>query len=204
MTLSPTELILRSQLRQELRARRQALSPMHQQQASLNALRQLMKLPIFMRSHHVALYMATDGELDPLPIARQLWKMNKFCYLPVIHPHKPRHLWFVRFEADTPLKPNRFGIGEPDPFHNHQLPVNLLECVLMPLVGFDRSGARLGMGGGFYDTSFAFKQQKPKGRPYLIGLAHTCQEVDELTVKDWDIPLHGIVSDTEWIKTQET
>lgn len=191
----------RTQVRAALRARRRALSPMQQQQASLGALRQLMKLPIFLRSYHVAIYIAADGELDPLPIARQLWKMNKHCYLPVLHPHKPRQLWFVRYVADTPLTPNRFGIAEPDPFHNHKLPANLLDCALLPLVGFDRLGTRLGMGGGFYDTTFAFKQQKPKGRPYLIGLAHACQEVEKLAVTSWDIPLYGIASDKEMIKT---
>lgn len=191
----------RRQLREELRTRRCALLPMQQQQASLGALRQLMKQPVFMRSHHVALYMASDGELDPMPIARQLWKMKKYCYLPVLHPHKPRLLWFVRFEEDTPLTPNRFGIPEPDPFKNHQLPVNLLDCVLLPLVGFDRTGARLGMGGGYYDATFAFKQQKTKGRPYLIGLAHACQEVETLPTAAWDISLYGIASDKEMIKT---
>src|SRR5690606_24443844 len=194
----------RKQLRDELRARRHALTPMQQQQAALGVLRQLMKLPVFMRSHHVALYVAADGEIDPSPIAQQLWKMNKHCYLPVLHPIKPRLLWFVRYTADTPLKPNRFGIPEPDPFQNHQLPANLLDTALLPLVGFDRSGARLGMGAGFYDCTFAFKQQKQKGRPYLIGLAHACQEVEKLASASWDIPLHGIASDKEMIKTGQS
>src|SRR5690606_41971617 len=92
--------------------------------------------------------------------------------LPVLRPDKTNQLWFVRFDPDTPLKPNRFGIAEPDPFQNHRLPAHLLDMVLLPLVGFDRSGARLGMGAGFYDYTFAFKQQKSKGKPYLFGLAH--------------------------------
>lgn len=196
---TPNQQPLRKQLRDQLRARRRALSPMQQQQAALEALRQLMKQPVFMRSQYVAVYLAADGELDPAPIARQLWKMNKYCYLPVLHPHRPRELWFVRFEQGAPLKPNRFGIGEPDPFRYHQLPAKLLDVALLPLVGFDRSGARLGMGGGFYDYTFAFKQQKSKGRPYLIGLAHACQEVDHLAAADWDIPLYGIATDKEMI-----
>lgn len=201
MTNSAIDANGRKQLREELRARRGALTPMQQQQAALGVLRQLMKLPVFMRSHHVALYIAADGEIDPAPIAQQLWKMNKYCYLPVLHPIKQRLLWFVRYQADTLLKPNRFGIPEPDPFHSHQLPANLLDVALLPLVGFDRSGARLGMGAGFYDYTFAFKQQKQKGRPYLIGLAHECQEVEKLDSANWDVPLYGIASDKEMIKT---
>lgn len=189
----------RAELRKQLRARRQALSPLQQQQASAGLLRQLMKQPLFMRSQHVALYIAADGEIDPAPVARQLWKMNKTCYLPVLRPDKTNQLWFVRFDPGTPLKPNRFGIAEPDPFQNHRLPAHLLDMVLLPLVGFDRSGARLGMGAGFYDYTFAFKQQKSKGKPYLFGLAHACQEVDQLETASWDVPLYGIATDREMI-----
>lgn len=194
----------RSELRQELRARRQALSPTQQYQAALGLLRQLMKQPLFMRSYHVALYIAADGEIDPAPVAQQLWKMNKTCYLPVLRPDKSQQMWFVRYDPDTPLSPNRYGIAEPDPFHNHRLPANLLDMVLLPLVGFDRSGARLGMGAGFYDYTFAFKQQKSKGKPYLIGLAHTCQEVERLETANWDVPLHGIATDREMILCGKT
>jgi len=190
----------RKTLRLELRARRRALNTTQQAQASAWVLRHLAKLPQFMRAQHVALYIANDGELDPQLIAEQLWKMGKRCYLPVVRPDKERLLWFVEIHPDTPLKPNRFGILEPDHRHNHKLIATLLDVVLMPLVGFDRTGARLGMGGGFYDTTFAFKQQKGKGRPYLIGLAYACQEVESLTTANWDIPLFAVVTDKEVIK----
>lgn len=206
MTQSPPDqgsaaqkILDRKALRQQLRAARRALSPQQQRQASLGCLRQLMQNPRFMRSQHLALYLANDGELDPAPIAQQLWKMNKFCYLPVLHPSRPRELWFVRFTPDSPLKPNRFGIGEPDPFKNHQLPAKLLDMVLLPLVGFDRAGGRLGMGGGYYDKTFAFKQAKPEGKPHLIGLAHSCQEMPALGLEEWDIPLSGVATERELI-----
>ncbi len=189
----------RSRLRQQLRAARRSLTPQQQRQASLGCLRQLMQLPRFVRSQHLALYLANDGELDPAPIARQLWNMNKHCYLPLLHPTRPRELWFVRFTPDTPLKPNRFGIGEPDPFKQHRLPARLLDVVLLPLVGFDRQGGRLGMGGGFYDKTFAFKQANPQGKPHLIGLAHSLQETPQLGLANWDIPLDGIATERELI-----
>jgi 5-formyltetrahydrofolate cyclo-ligase len=187
---------LKQQLRQELRERRRQLTPAQQQQASLLLLRHLMKLPQFMRAHHIALYMANDGEIDPAVIARQLWKMEKNTYLPVLRPGKSKELWFVEFSADTLLTPNRYGIPEPDHRHEHRLPANLLDVVLMPLVGFDSKGARLGMGGGFYDATFAFKHKKAAGRPYLIGLAHSCQQVEELSTDSWDIPLFAIATET--------
>lgn len=188
----------RNALRAELRQRRKALSPTQQAAASAWVLRHLSKLPPFMRAQHVALYLANDGEIDPLPIAQQLWKMGKHCYLPVVHPTQPRQLWFVPFTPDSQLTPNRFGIPEPDHRAGHKMPPNLLDIVLLPLVGFDRQGGRLGMGGGFYDTTFAFHRGKTT-KPRLFGLAHSCQEVDALELAAWDIPLYGVVTDKEVI-----
>jgi 5-formyltetrahydrofolate cyclo-ligase len=65
----------------------------------------------------------------------------------------------------------------------------------MPLVGFDKAGNRLGMGGGFYDRSFAFKQKRHSCQPKLIGLAHSIQQVDNLSVQGWDIPVDNIVTE---------
>lgn len=192
----------KSKLRLELRARRRALNPTQQTQASLHLLRQLMQLPQFMRARNVALYMANDGEINPEPIIQQLWKMDKHSYLPVLRPGKSRELWFVEYTADALLTKNRFGIPEPDFRSQHRMSAQLLDVVLMPLVGFDRTGARLGMGGGFYDATFAFKQKKLEGKPALIGLAHACQQVDSLATDAWDIPLFAIATDKEIILTQ--
>lgn len=192
----------KNSLRKDLRQRRRALTPSQQAHASALVLRHLMQFPLFMRGAHVATYLANDGELDPSPIASQLWQMNKHCYLPIVRPGSGRELWFLEFNSDTQLTPNRFGIPEPDHSLSRRLPTHLLDVVLMPLVGFDRSGARLGMGGGFYDTTFAGKHQKPRGKPLLIGLAHSCQEVDSIPVDAWDVPLTAIVTEREIIQVQ--
>ena len=192
----PTTTDSRQQLRSELRARRRALTPDQQAHAAQELLRKLMSLPLFRRSQHIALYWAMDGEIDLAPIAKQLWKMGKHCYLPVLHPQQQRQLWFVEYSPNTLLKINHFKIPEPDHRNTQKFPAHLLDIVLLPLVGFDTNGARLGMGGGFYDTTFAFKQkQRPNSKPWLLGVAHTCQQVDKLATAAWDIPLHGVVTD---------
>lgn len=188
----------RTSLRKELRARRSLLNPSQQEAASAWALRHVMKLPKFVRAQHIALYISADGELDLRLIAEQLWKMGKHCYLPVLHPSSERQLWFVEYTLNAALKPNRFGIPEPDHRRAQRIAANLLDIVLLPLVGFDRQGGRLGMGGGFYDTTFAFHKGK-KTKPYLLGMAHACQEVEMLDLAEWDIPLYGIVTDKELI-----
>lgn len=187
-------------LRQRLRARRQALSPREQQEAAHAVARHLSHSPEFIRSRHIAVYWPNDGEVDPAPLVERAWALGKHCYLPVLHPTQPRRLWFVRWLPDTPLKENRFGIPEPNPYQEPRLAAHFLNLVLLPLVGFDHAGGRLGMGGGFYDRTFAFKQappdETPKARgPALVGLAHGCQEVPRLPRESWDIPLQAVVTE---------
>ncbi len=98
---------------------------------------------------------------------------------------------------------NRFGIPEPQARHGahpaRRLPAWALDLILLPLVGFDDDGQRMGMGGGFYDRTLAFTR-RPGPRPHLIGLAHECQRVESLPVAPWDVPLDAIVSDARVVR----
>lgn len=189
----------RQSIRQALRAKRGSLTPSQQAAASEWLLRQLMKVPQFIRAQHVALYWAMDGEIDLAPVAQHLWKMGKHCYLPVLHPTQARKMWFVEYTPETVLIFNRYNIPEPDHSTARKLSPRLLDVVLLPLVGFDSTGARLGMGGGYYDTTFAFKQHKPASKPWLLGVAHECQQVEKLETAEWDIPLQGVITDKQVI-----
>lgn len=188
----------KKQLRQRLRTRRNALTAREQQDAAQSVARQLSVTPEFIRSRHIAVYWPNDGEVDPTPLVERAWQLGKQCYLPVLHPTQPRRLWFVLWQPDTALYPNRFGIPEPNAYREPRLAAEFLNLVLLPLVGFDASGGRLGMGGGFYDRTFSFKadQRRIVGRgPDLFGLAHACQEVPALPCEPWDIPLRAVVTD---------
>ena len=93
------------------------------------------------------------------------------------------------------LQRNRFGIAEPRPNRARQRPLWALDLLLLPLVGFDEQGGRLGMGGGFYDRSLAYRQRRTHLLgPRLFGLAHECQKVACLPLASWDIPLHGVIT----------
>lgn len=185
----------RRRLRRELRTRRRSLSRQQQRHAALTLARQLLKHPQVQRSRHLALYLPNDGEIDPGAFIQVARRLGKVCYLPVLHPIYKNRLWFVRYDDTTALRPNRFGIPEPQPYKSARRSPRALDLVLLPLVGFDSAGGRLGMGGGFYDRTFAFKLRQNQDSPYLIGLAHECQHVPALPVAPWDVPLNAVVSD---------
>lgn len=195
LSFDNTDTPSRNALRKELRRRRRALSGTQQSLASEHLALRLLNDPELFRTRHVAIYLANDGEIDPQRYITQGRKRGIQFYLPVLHPVYRGRLVFSPFNEDTVLTPNRFGIPEPDLKRALKRPPWALDAVLMPLVGFDTDGGRLGMGGGFYDRTFAFTRYAPRMAPKLIGLAHNCQRVDALPVEIWDVPLHAIVSD---------
>ncbi|MDO6746697.1 5-formyltetrahydrofolate cyclo-ligase [Gilvimarinus sp. 1_MG-2023] len=184
------------QLRRQLRNKRRTLSSQQQSFAAQALVDILTRQPWLKRARHIALYWPADGELDPRPIAHWAWQHGIACYLPVLHPWHTRQLWFTPFAAQTLFRRNRFGIPEPIKHRAAPLSPQHLDVVLLPLVGFDRSGGRLGMGGGFYDTTFAFKRRLPGfSKPRLIGIAHSCQEVEQLPLEPWDIGLDAVATE---------
>jgi 5-formyltetrahydrofolate cyclo-ligase len=118
---------------------------------------------------------------------------GKKCYLPVID--GSNRLRFARYRPGNRLTANRFGIAEPT--NGECIPAWALQLVITPLVGFDKLGGRLGMGGGFYDRCFAFKRGRKVKKPFLLGFAHSLQEVDKLELSSRDIPLQGVVTEKE-------
>lgn len=192
----------RSTLRKQLRQQRRSLSFEAQQQAAEQLALQLLTHPDLHRARHVAIYLPNDGEIDPrlyMDIAR---RKGLTFYLPVLHPIHTGTLVFSPFDTGVELKPNRFGILEPPFSMGQKRPAWALDAVLFPLVGFDEQGGRLGMGGGFYDRTFAFTRVRPRLAPKLIGLAHEFQKVEALPTEPWDIPLHGVVTDQRCYRFQ--
>ncbi|CRM55534.1 5-formyltetrahydrofolate cyclo-ligase [Pseudomonas sp. WP001] len=189
----------RPQLRRLLRKARRALTPSEQRQAAQGLYRQLAQHPLFRRARHISLYLPTDGEIDPRLLLRAAQRRGKATYLPVLSAWPRTKMVFQRVRPGDKLLPNRFRILEPRADAHRQRKVWALDLVLMPLVGFDNEGGRLGMGGGFYDRSLAYLARRNTWRkPTLLGLAHECQQVDRLAQASWDVPLAGTVTEKQW------
>jgi 5-formyltetrahydrofolate cyclo-ligase len=173
-------------IRQIMRRRRNCIAYGAQKRAAYYLSRNILRSSIFQNSHHVALYTAIQGEIDMSSLIKQAWSQGKSCYLPVLD---GKQLRFIHYRPTTPMKRNQFGILEPI-VGDIILPRHL-DLVLMPLVAFDRHYHRIGMGGGYYDRTFAI--DKNQASPYLMGVAHRCQQVQKITPAAWDVPLDSVM-----------
>jgi len=191
MTLPATDPrhALRDHLRDTLRQARRAIAP-HQRIAAAERLAGfLLSLPFAPRSGLVAGYWAVDGEIPLHAWQLQLPPGVEYC-LPVLDEHNA--LRFARFSPRAALTRNRFGIPEPDVPRAQWLPPEAMALVVLPLVGFDDDGHRLGMGGGWYDRSFAFRRTQP-APPYLVGAGFAAQKVPGgLSPESWDVRLDAV------------
>ncbi|WP_204697231.1 5-formyltetrahydrofolate cyclo-ligase [Haemophilus parainfluenzae] len=188
--MKSTQQTLRNQLRQQIRKTRANLTDLQQQQAEDSITQQALALIEERNAQHIALYLSFDGEISTDKLIKILWAQGKQVYLPVLHPFNPNHLLFLRYLPDTPMLKNKFGIWEPKLNVQSVLPLEELDILFTPLVAFDKQGNRLGMGGGFYDRTL----QNWRNSSFIpVGLAHQCQQVEQLPTEAWDVPLHQIL-----------
>jgi 5-formyltetrahydrofolate cyclo-ligase len=185
-----------SQLRHELRNQRRQLTPQTLQRHSRQLQRLASNCNAFRHSRRIAFYLASRGEIDPHPLMMLALKAGKQVYLPILRSRPSNSLWFSAYRPGDRLANNCYGIPEPV-MHSRRIVMPWsLDMVFVPLVAFDRSGNRLGMGGGYYDRTFAFRRMRSHWRgPKLIGLAHEFQRVEQLLNQVWDIPLDGVITE---------
>ena len=186
----------RNQLRQHFRRLRRDLSHQQQHDASESLAQQVINLKVLFPGQRIAIYLASDGEIDPQPIADYCWKHGIDVYLPVMHPFCKGYLLFQHYHHHVHLKPNVYGIAEPVLNCAQVSPVEQLDIIFTPLVAFDADCNRMGMGGGFYDRTLAplTKNNRLASNTKLIGIAHDCQQADHLPFQSWDVPLSQIIT----------
>ncbi len=188
----------RHSLRKAFRNKRRSLSSEKQTAAAQGLVQQYQQNTLFQGEQNLALYLSFDGEVDTQPLIDYLWSMKRGVFLPILHPFCQGHLLFQEFSQHTPMHKNHFGISEPKLDAQRVCPLENLDVLFTPLVAFDLTGNRLGMGGGFYDRTLA-SVREAHTRPALVGIAHDCQHVDRLPVQSWDVPLDAIVTPTQTI-----
>lgn len=165
--------------------------------ASERLMLKVMASNIYQNSQRIAFYLPNDGELDCRQLIKRAWRDGKDCYLPVLTPKgSSPPMLFSRYSPGDPLVKNRYGILEVD--KSKRLMPCALDFVVVPLVGFDIKGNRIGMGGGYYDKSFAFKRaccarKYKKNAPHLMGIAYRFQKIHTIKPQSWDVKLDQVV-----------
>ncbi len=181
----PSQSHQKQQLRRLLRQRRHALSQHQVQKNSQIIVEKLRHSELWAQSRHIGLYLPINNEVD----LRPLLSCDKYCYIPAINDNT---MQFHLYHAQLPLITTPYGLQQPE-FNPHQQPPPLDLC-LLPLLGFDARGHRLGMGGGYYDRYF-----EAKNRTILLGVAHAVQQLERLPIEPWDVTLDGIITERNWL-----
>jgi len=189
--------LLRARMRAE-RARLDAPARIAAAEALVDTLEQL---PEFLVDTHVAGYWAVRGELPLNLVFARLRTRGQKYLLPLL---AGKRLRFAAWSPGEALQPNRYGIPEPVCGPDDSTAAERLDLALVPLLGFDRHGNRLGSGAGYYDRTFAFLRKKARPvQPILVGIGYHFQEISAVPARSWDVPMDFIATDRELISCRD-
>ncbi|MGH8316350.1 MAG: 5-formyltetrahydrofolate cyclo-ligase [Steroidobacteraceae bacterium] len=188
----------RRSLRASLRAKRRDVSSAERARAARQIARHADRALNLRSGQRIGIYAATAEELDTSCLIALALRRGCRVYLPRIDRRRRvlamRFVPLARRALGRPLRINRFGIAEPE--GPELASARLLDVVFLPLVGFDRRGTRLGMGGGYYDRAFAFRRLRAVWRaPLLVGIAYALQEVECIAPAAHDVPLDLVLTE---------
>ena len=202
-------------IRNSLRRLRRVLPAAEAGRLSESICHNVRMFPHFKRALSVGLYLSVDNEVDLSSLLLAATLSKKAVFLPVVDKVR-KSLLFARYRQGDPLVVGAFGIREPVALlgqtglaKTEYAAVSTIDILFLPLVAFDRSGWRLGYGGGYYDRVLAPQKSSnvvaaqvvaaADKRPLLVGLAYHFQEVSALPYTAHDIPMDFVVTDQECI-----
>ena len=174
------------QIRQEIKHRKQGITPAERDRLSRQICRAIESLPGFERVVHLMLYHALPDEVDTRPLLSK-WARDKQLYLPIVDGDD----LIVAPYAEGAMKPGAFHIWEPT--GTTALDPARLDRIVVPGVAFDRQMNRLGRGKGCYDRLL---QQTPARK---IGICYGLQLVDEIPTEPHDMKMDLIVTENDII-----
>jgi 5-formyltetrahydrofolate cyclo-ligase len=172
----------KNQVRELLAQKRRLLTKDKVQELSAEVLAHLEQLPAFQSAKTVLIYYPTHNEVDVLPLIKRYKKEKTFLF-PVVH---RRAMTACPYEGNAKMHRGKYNIPEPTtaPF------TGKIDLILLPGVGFDLYGNRLGRGGGYYDRYLS----KLKRETILVGVGYDFQLIEEVPADRRDKRLHYIVT----------
>ena len=192
MKIEPTRKSLKSRLRKVIRSKRAGIEFSQRKRWDGTINQHIVEYSRQASPAMVAAYMSFDGEPDLMPALAMLENSGVRLALPVVQNARGTAvITFRRWSISGEMRQNRYGIHEP--VGTKDIVVPDIDLVLVPLVGWDKTGGRLGMGAGFYDR--LFQPHSHLARPVRIGIAYELQNVESIPCDPWDIGLHGVLTE---------
>ena len=192
MKTVPNLHVQKSNLRQTMRRHRARVDDAQRQAWDAEINRHLLDYVHHLQPAVLAADVAVDGEPALSSSLPRLEAEGVQVTLPVVHDEPGRSVISFRlWTRESEMRPNRFGI--PEPGGGDEVPIAEIDLVLLPLVAWDESGGRLGMGASFYDR--LFQPYAQQDRPVRIGVAYELQKVERVPQEPWDVTLHGVLTE---------
>jgi len=184
----------KASLRQQVRARLNAITPAQREAASLQICSRLRQQAIWQSAGSILSFAPLPAEPDIWPLLEEALLSGKTVALPRFSSQKQSYVACVVQNPGADLASVHIGIREPSD-SRPEIPLNRLDFVLVPGVAFDARGGRLGRGKGFYDRLLAAVNGTK------CGVAFDEQIVDAVPVGPLDIRVNCIVTPTRWMET---
>jgi 5-formyltetrahydrofolate cyclo-ligase len=189
---------MKVKLRKELRAARRSLVPADHDLRSRLAAASIVRLAAFKSGARIALYLPFDRETDTAALVVAARRRGIRIFVPVVSDLRHRRLRFYPLTGRT--RRGTFGISIPQ-CAPHRLARAVeprwFDLIVVPLVGVDPKGRRLGMGGGFYDRALAFRRHRMHWKgPRLVGLGFDRQRAACVFAEPWDVRLDALASES--------
>ncbi len=186
-------------IRKEKRYARQQIDNRLKQQYSTIICNKIIQGDFYQQSQHIAVYFALPEEVNLQSLIEDSWQQGKNIYLPVVI-EKDKPLLFAPYYADTPLTKDTMNIDIPSTTiisPSNYITADKLDIIITPLVSFDKNCSRIGMGGGFYDRTFAEIPHNKRLQQTRIGVAFEAQRSRQAIIpQEWDKPLDAVFTET--------
>lgn len=184
---------LKNSIRQILRQRKEAMNPEDRLEKSKRVCHHVMTL--IQDDETVMVYTSKEKEVNTTPLITTLFERGNPVIVPIIVKDDiSLRLSYLR--DFSVLVPSTFGV--PEPIGNEILATGQnVDTIILPMLGFDRTGGRMGYGAGYYDRFLAKNQNVRK-----IGIAFACQEYDNMPVDENDIPMDYIITEKGIVYTK--
>ncbi|KAM6425786.1 5-formyltetrahydrofolate cyclo-ligase-like isoform 2-T2 [Liasis olivaceus] len=185
-------------LRAELKRRLKELSEAEKLRQSRLLAGKVMAHPRYLASQRIAVFLSMLDEVRTNELIKDIFQKGKECFIPRYKPHSS-HMDMVKlasFEEIASLPLTSWNIHQPaenDVREDALAVADGLDLILVPGLGFDTTGNRLGRGKGYYDTYLQRCLQHPKGKPYTIALAFQEQICSLIPVSETDMKVDEIL-----------